>query len=99
MGARVLLVFQLPDNADGKEKKGSQKLVVTSGEDIQLVGSCIYFFRINNEKELHEKFMDRVSGYLFLIHSRTWIFTLDYSLLQHAYRPAMNQAVKSCSSL
>ena len=60
-GSRVLLVFQMPENADGKEKKGSQKLIVTSGEDIRLVGSCIYFFRISNEKELIDKFMDRVS--------------------------------------
>ena len=51
----------MPENADGKEKKGSQKLIVTSGEDIRLVGSCIYFFRISNEKELIDKFMDRVS--------------------------------------
>ncbi|KAL5262750.1 hypothetical protein ACHWQZ_G008223 [Mnemiopsis leidyi] len=58
-GSRVLLVFRMPENADGKEKKGSQKLIVTSGEDIRLVGSCIYFFRISNEKELIDKFMDR----------------------------------------
>ena len=60
-------MFQMPENGDGKEKKGSQKLTVTSGEDVQLVGACIYFFRINNEKELQEKFMDRVSGFTFQI--------------------------------
>ena len=54
-------MFQTHDSADGKEKKGAQKLLVTSGEDVKLVGTCIYFFRITNDKEVLDKFMDRVS--------------------------------------
>jgi len=63
-------VFQTHDSADGKEKKGAQKLLVTSGEDVKLVGTCIYFFRITNDKEVLDKFMDRVSCSILSIASK-----------------------------
>ena len=44
---------------EGKEKKTSPKLLVTSGLDIELRGSLIYFFRTETDKAMLEKMMER----------------------------------------
>ena len=44
---------------EGKEKKTAPKLVVTTGLDIELRGSLIYFFRTETEKDIVEKMMER----------------------------------------
>ena len=56
-GSRVLLVFQQLDDEDPKDKK---KLIITSGSDVPLCGTCIYFLRIDNDKEVLEKNMDNI---------------------------------------
>lgn len=63
-GSRVLIIFDQIDNTDTKEKKSSHKLLLTSGDEMPLFGTCIYFVKLNDEKPLDDnKAMDRVSTF------------------------------------
>ena len=51
------MFYQEGEEAKDKSKK---KLIATTGSDIPLNGICLYFLRINTDKDLTEKTLDKV---------------------------------------